>query len=160
MLDWLFWVLYAIAFAAFYKKGGFYVAAFVFLACMAIPAEWFITSTVFVMLLQASINMMGCYYLAKTRRLITASALFIMAGYLIFFAIDSWINGNVETWSYNNHEYIVAVLHVLIVMSISDRAANLVGACNRYFNRARMFGTSSHAHFDSSERRKVKKEAN
>lgn len=56
-----------------------------------------------------------------------AVTLTLMACYCFIFAIDGWVNSNVETWIYINHEAIVAVLHFLIILSTSKRLSSMVG---------------------------------
>ena len=36
--------------------------------------------------------------------------------YYLFFSLDSWINWDVETWTYQNHESIVFIAHVLVML--------------------------------------------
>lgn len=58
---------------------------------------------------------------AHMRQLTAAVALLLMAVYLLIFSFDSWINSDVETWIYNNHETVVFCLHIFIILSFSRR---------------------------------------
>ena len=62
------------------------------------------------------------------RSLSLALGLFSMSIYFIIFAIDTWINADVETWLYNHHEVIVSALHIVIVVSSSSRAIQIISS--------------------------------
>ncbi len=69
-------------------------------------------------------------------------SLILMSIYCVVFSIDSWINSNVTTWIYNNHEIIVITLHLVIAVSSSSRAVQSIVSCfdniaNSYNNSKR-----------------------
>lgn len=52
-----------------------------------------------------------------------------IAVYYFVFAADCWINSDVETWIWHNHEIIVAILHANIMLSFSAHYGAVVDAC-------------------------------
>ena len=40
----------------------------------------------------------------------------LLSSYYLFFSFDCWINADTETWVWRNHENIVGVIHVLIML--------------------------------------------
>lgn len=58
-----------------------------------------------------------------------------MSLYSLYFSYDSWINWDVETWTYQNHESIVFTAHVLIMLLLSKVHITLVFArLNLFWN--------------------------
>lgn len=59
-----------------------------------------------------------------TRNVFTTLSTALMAMYCLAFALDTWINAYVETWIYNNHEFVVIFLHIIIVLSVIKGVQN------------------------------------
>lgn len=51
-----------------------------------------------------------------------------IALYSIVYATDSWINSDVETWIWRNHEIIVCTLHIFILLLLSKIRIAVVGS--------------------------------
>jgi hypothetical protein len=49
--------------------------------------------------------------------------------YSLYFSYDSWINWEIETWTYQNHESIVFTSHVLVMLLLSK--VHLALVCSR-----------------------------
>jgi hypothetical protein len=49
--------------------------------------------------------------------------------YYLYFSFDSWINWDVETWAYQNHESIVFTAHILVMLLLVEVRIALV--CSR-----------------------------
>lgn len=55
--------------------------------------------------------------------------------YYLYFSYDSWINWEVETWTYQNHESIVFAAHILVMLLlISVRFAVVSARLNLFWN--------------------------
>jgi hypothetical protein len=55
--------------------------------------------------------------------------------YYLYFSYDSWINWEVETWTYQNHESIVFAAHILVMLLlISVRIAVVSARLNLFWN--------------------------
>ena len=59
----------------------------------------------------------------------------VIALYYFAFAADSWINSDVETWIWHNHETIVTAVHAAFVLSFSLHCQAVVAACRRNISR-------------------------
>lgn len=77
------------------------------------------------------VYMLACMLSLDGNKL-TSIACLLMSFYCLVFGIDSWVNHDAETWVYNNHEYIVIVLHSLIVLSFSSRFSAIVVSFTNY----------------------------
>lgn len=55
--------------------------------------------------------------------------------YYLYFSYDSWINWEVETWTYQNHESIVFAAHILVMLLLIKVRVALVSArLNLFWN--------------------------
>jgi hypothetical protein len=55
--------------------------------------------------------------------------------YYLYFSYDSWINWEVETWTYQNHESIVFAAHILVMLLLISVRLTVVSArLNLFWN--------------------------
>ena len=55
--------------------------------------------------------------------------------YYLYFSYDSWINWEVETWTYQNHESIVFAAHILVMLLLISVRITVVSArLNLFWN--------------------------
>lgn len=58
----------------------------------------------------------------------------VVASYYLYFSFDSWINWDVETWAYTNHESIVFTAHLIVMLLlIKVRAAMVLTRVNLFW---------------------------
>lgn len=120
--------MYAVGFAAFGRSPLFFFALIPFAVSVALPDSFFHgLGVVFAFCAIASLYLAFSVaaFLMATKTI--GLALLAMAGYCFIFAVDGWVNSNVETWVYINHEIIIAVLHLFIILSNSKRLSSMVG---------------------------------
>lgn len=127
-MDAFYLLMYAVGFAAFGRSPLFFFALIPFAVSVALPDSFFHgLSVVFAFCAIASLYLAFSVAAFLMATKVIGLALLSMAGYCFIFAIDGWVNSNVETWIYINHEAIVAVLHFLIILSTSKRLSSMVG---------------------------------
>lgn len=61
----------------------------------------------------------------------------IICLYNLLFALDTFVNHEVETWIYQNHESIILVLHVALVCLFSQRCNTILA--DSWHNSVRVF---------------------
>lgn len=60
--------------------------------------------------------------------------------YYLYFSFDSWINWDVETWAYTNHESIVFTAHLLVMLLLIKVRITMVSTRVNLFWRNRCSG--------------------
>jgi hypothetical protein len=59
----------------------------------------------------------------------------LMSFYSLYFSYDSWINWEIETWAYRNHEGIVITIHAFIMLLLSKVQLAMVSSrINLFWN--------------------------
>ena len=117
-----------------YRKNTYrYTALIVVLVCL-LPDSFFGGSykTLNSYCLMTVIFICHAIMLSLCKNFLPALAVVALAMYCAVFAADTWVNANVETWLYINHEIIITSLYLAVLLSFSARVSALVVACFSY----------------------------
>lgn len=123
------------------RSVGSLLALFVF-ACLAYTAH--IASFKYTLDDVYFFLMCSCVYAicARYMRKINESAwvgCVLMSLYSLFYSFDSWVNWDIETWTYTHHESIILIAHAVIMLLLSKiRVAMVYASLNLFWrNRCR-----------------------
>ena len=64
----------------------------------------------------------------KTGEQVSWMGCLLLSSYYLFYSFDCWINANTETWVWRNHENIVGVIHVLVMLLLGKVLPPMVRA--------------------------------
>ena len=138
MIDWLascepvnliIGVAYIAAFMFYYRCIEMKIALLAIVVVSIFPVH---DSAALPYLGMCSLYLICGWLLYFNNKNITAITFCLMSAYCLIFAFDSWINSDVETWIYKNHEIIVLVLHAAILLSFVDKLRAVVGSTVNY----------------------------
>jgi hypothetical protein len=97
------------------------------------------------------------YKLFKINHFSAAFVAVIITVYDLFFALDTLVNHEVETWAYRNHESIVLVLHIALVCLFSKKCNTILAHCWHNINRVHSGLLRMQFNMDSNPRTKSAK---
>ena len=124
-----------------------------FIACMfTYQAARSYYDDIFAFSLYSGLYITLSYYLVKRKDFILFIPIITMASYDLLFAVDSWLNSDVETWIWRNHEIIICVLHAFIMLVFSKKFTSMVDACLAYVNMLWNDCTSNSARTSNAKR--------
>lgn len=152
---------YIVAALAYYSDRYFRAVGVVTLLVLLTPSSWFAENVevIHMQVLYSIVYGLMVVMLTLGKKLIPAGALTCMIMYMLIFSLDTWVNGDVETWVYINHESIVVCLHIIILLSFSQKLSSLVGTCLAHIRSVRYISGAVEPDVSSIHRHERKKEA-
>jgi hypothetical protein len=129
-------ILYVIVFALI-RSAGSLLALLVWCAVAYTSYELvskYTLDDVYSFLILSVVYAMCAVQLRKWRDSAWVGCVFVSLYYL-YFSYDSWINWEVETWTYQNHESIVFAAHILVMLLLISVRLTVVSArLNLFWN--------------------------